>query len=578
MSISERLKPKFWEDRDSKAGPFEHLFDFRRIWILAVTLPAVVALVPVISGGVFDYKVTKSSMGAEMRLRTSRLVSNTRRAVSFFLGERKSALDFVARHRPHDELVESTLLATVLNDLQKAFGGFTDLGVIDSEGVQKAYVGPFELQDKDYSRQEWFREVMMRGAYISDVFLGFRQAPHLVIAVRRDLPDSNSYVLRATIDTQQFDSLFSELEVSGRGDAFIVNRAGIIQTPTRHYGKVLEKMDLPVPKYSSKTQVFETKNVSGELLIVGYAYISETPFILMIVKYKAQLMGPWYKTRLQLVGFLAVSIAVILIVILGVATHLVNKIHVADEERLSTLHKVEHENKMASIGRLAAGVAHEINNPLEIINQQAGLMKDVLTFNEAYARDEKLMSVVDSILRSVERAGTVTKRLLSFARHMDMKSEPIDLEGTIGEVIGFLAKEAEYREIGVDLEVPDNIPKIVNDRGKLQQVLLNLVNNSFGAMSDGGHMGVKVSCSDEQTISITVTDDGCGIAEADIKRIFEPFFSTKKHKGGTGLGLSITHGLVREMGGTIEVRSEVGKGASFTVTLPLEKQVRKVDH
>jgi signal transduction histidine kinase len=252
---------------------------------------------------------------------------------------------------------------------------------------------------------------------------------------------------------------------------------------------------------------------------------------------------------------------------------------VADEQRLSTLHKVEHENRMASIGRLAAGVAHEINNPLEIINQQAGLMKDVLTFNEAYAGDEKLMGSVDSVLRSVERAGTVTKRLLGFARHVDTKFEPIiDLKETIDEVIGFLAKEAEYREISIDLDVPDNIPTMVNDRGKLQQVLLNLVNNSFGAMSDGGHMGVKVYYSDKQTICITVTDDGCGIAKADIKRIFEPFFSTKKKKGGTGLGLSITHGLVRQMGGTIEVRSELGKGTSFAVTLPLEKQGRKADN
>jgi two-component system NtrC family sensor kinase len=169
----------------------------------------------------------------------------------------------------------------------------------------------------------------------------------------------------------------------------------------------------------------------------------------------------------------------------------------------------------------------------------------------------------------------VTRRLLSFARHMDVEIQPIKFKELIEEVLGFLGKEAEYRGIKVNVDVWDQIPTIESDRGKLQQILLNLVNNAFAAMADGGHLDIKVYRRSAESIWVKVTDNGCGIREADLKRIFEPFFSTKKTKGGTGLGLSITYGLVRELGGDINVESEVGKGTTFTVTLPLEAKQRK---
>jgi two-component system NtrC family sensor kinase len=315
--------------------------------------------------------------------------------------------------------------------------------------------------------------------------------------------------------------------------------------------------------------------MGGAPLVVGYAYIADTPFILMIVKHWEELMRPWYKTRKELFAFLAASITVVLLVILGVATYLVNKLHDTDEKRVTTLHHMEYSDKMASIGRLAAGVAHEINNPLAIINEKAGLIHDMFMLKKEYAGDQKLIGLVESVQSSVERCGAVTRRLLSFARHMDLEIQPIKFKELIEEVLGFLGKEAEYRGIKVNVEVWDRIPTINSDRGKLQQIFLNLFNNAFAAMADGGDLDIKVYRRSAESISIKVSDNGCGIREADLKRIFEPFFSTKKTKGGTGLGLSITYGLVRELGGDISVESEVGKGTTFTVSLPLEAKQRK---
>jgi two-component system, NtrC family, sensor kinase len=427
----------------------------------------------------------------------------------------------------------------------------------------------------DYSSQAWYREVQERSVYISDVFLGLRKVPHFVIAVKHCLPDGSSFVLRASLDMERFKGLLSELELVGMGDALIINQDGILQMPSRYQSTVLEKISLSVPEYSSKTIVYQAADREGKTLIIGYAYITDTPFVLIVTKQKAELMKPWVETRSQLIGFLAVSISTILVVIIGVSTYLVNNIYLADQKRVMVLHQVEYANKLASIGRLAAGVAHEINNPLAIINEKAGLIKDIFSFRKEYTHDSKLNGLVDSIISSVERCGTITKRLLNFARHIEVSVQKLSVKSVIQEVLGFMGKEAEYKSITISVDIPDDIPDFESDRGKLQQIFLNLINNAFAAMADGGSLEIRVSKRGDDAISIEVADDGCGISDSDMKRVFEPFFTTKSRTGGTGLGLSITYGLVQEIGGKIQVKSTVGKGTRFTIMLPLTYSKKK---
>jgi two-component system, NtrC family, sensor kinase len=572
MALWQKLKPEFWDYVDAAAGPFAHLFNFRRMWQLAVLLTVGVAVVPLVAITAIDYQVTQNSMESEIALRTSRLVSNTRRAVSFFLEERRAALDFIVRDNSFESLNDPERLQAILNNLKSSFGGFTDLGVIDPLGYQRIYVGPYRLEGVDYSGQAWYREVLERGVHISDVFLGFRQVPHLIIAVKHEVGSGGNFVLRATLDTERFNHLISYPEVAGGGDAFLINREGRLQTPSLSHGKVLDSLSLPVPAVSQNTELIETKDSHDRLNVVGYAYIDKTPFILMIVKNKKELMRPWYTTRLQLMGFLAGSITVILAVILGVATYLVNRIYLADQKRITMLHQVEYANKMVTIGRLAAGVAHEINNPLAVINEKAGLIKDLFGMRPDCAGDEKLMNTVDAVISSVERCAKITRRLLGFMRNTGVITEGINLKETIQEVLGFLSKEAEYRSFHISVHVDEEVPQITSDRGRLQEIFLNVINNSFAAMQDGGHLEVTVKRPQEDSVAVTVRDDGCGIPKADLERVFEPFFSTRTGKGGTGLGLSITSGLVQELGGHIQVESEVGKGTIFTITLPTKTE------
>jgi len=578
MSFLSRIKPEFWDHRIFSEGPYSSQFNFRRTWYAAVCLTSAVVLAPLIFMAVMDYRATRHDVESEILLRTSRLVSNTRRTLSYFLDERKSALDFIVHDNNFKLNVNPERMEQVLENLKKSFGGFTDLGCIDHSGIQCVYAGPYNLAGKDYSDQEWYQQAVKRGEFISDVFRGFRHVPHIVIAVKYYPSEKGPFrVLRATLDTAQFDDLLSHLEIAGHGDAFIINHKGVLQTPTLYHGEILEKISLPIPDFAPETKVFQWVTEKGIPLVIGYRYITNTPFILMVVKHKEELMKSWENSRRELIGFLLISVAFILFVILWGATYLVNRIFRSDQKLIVSLHQVEYSNKMASIGRLAAGVAHEINNPLAVINEKAGLMKDLFLFKKEYTGNEMLIGLLDSIIASVARCGRITKRLLGFARHMDVSIQSVNLGEVVREVLGFLNKEAEHRSITISIEEADDIPLVATDAGKLQQIILNIINNAFAAMQDNGHLQISIRMVGEDRVALTISDDGCGIPEKDLKRVFEPFFSTKTGKGGTGLGLSITYGLSEQIGGSIEVNSELGRGTTFTITLPLvaEKKENK---
>jgi len=569
ISIFSRLKPRFWDHEDAIGGPYKHHFDFRRIWKRAVLVIATVALVPLIIWALAGYRLHLDTTEAELKLRTAQLVSNSWRSVSLFLSERRLVLDFIAHDHTFETLNDKAHLAAILDNLNKRFRGFRDLGVIDSTGIQQTYVGSHQLGGLDYSNEPWFRQVLKHGVYISELVLGYREEPHLDFAVKRDLPNGSFFVLRAALDAQKFNELIAQFEVGEKTDTFVINRAGVLQTPSRYYGPVLNKIPIHISDYTAKTQVIESKNNKNEQTAIGYAYIPETPFILMIVKQKGELAQPWYKTGWAFTAILTTSILMILLVTLAVASRLVDQIHAADQERVDTLHQAEYTHKMVSLGRLASGVAHEINNPLAIINQKAGHIRDIFTLTEAYKKDPKLIGLVDSVLATVHRCAEVTKGLLNFARHLNLSIQTIDLQEITSEVKSVLAKEAESRCITVGIDFADYIPQFESDRGKIEQVFFNLFNNAITVMNDGGHLEIKAECEDTEFVSITFSNNGPGIAEADLKHVFEPFFYSRTGEGGTGLGLAVTYALVQEIGGQISVQSELGTGTHFNIRLPL---------
>jgi two-component system NtrC family sensor kinase len=239
---------------------------------------------------------------------------------------------------------------------------------------------------------------------------------------------------------------------------------------------------------------------------------------------------------------------------------------------MAMVKEAEHTNKLASIGRLAAGVGHEINNPLAVINQKIGLVEDILAMSEVdfdhKGTIEKSLHVVN---QSVDRCKAITHRLLGFARRTEVYAEQLDINEIIREVLQFLDNAMLYNRIKLELDLDDNLPLATSDRIQLQQIFLNIINNAIDAIGKNGFIQIRSEAAGPD-LRITIEDNGPGIAEEVLPNIFEPFYTTKETGKGTGLGLSITYGLVKKLGGDIAVQSRLGHGTVFTITIPLKNQ------
>lgn len=570
-SILKRLKPDFW-DHHEVTGPSEkRVFSFRRKWKLIVFLTSVIAMTPLVIKTVIDYHLTRKVMETEVFMNLSEVVSTTRMTVSFYLTQRRIALDFIGQNKAFADLSQPAQLARQLSNLQKNNPDFKTLALVALDGQLVAAAGEGISAARVQRSWQWLSADPQRSAYISALETNVRGAYRLVIMVRQEVPTGPGFFLLADLAVEPLFGILANLEMDPSDDVFLARADGRLQTPSRFHGGALARLPFKVPAFAVETRVQESRTAGKETLILGYAYIPETQFVLIVVKPKAELKSMWLKPRIKLIGFLIVSLLALLMIILGTATYLVNRIHAAENMRMAALHQAEHVNKLVSIGRLASGVAHEVNNPLAIIDQKAGLIKDLIELKGPAAVDEILMGHLDTILSSVWRCSRITRRMLDFARHMDTHAQCVRMTDIVNELLSFLKKEAERRSLELVVDIPADLPAFETDRGKLLQVLMNLFNNAFAAMEDNGRLTVGARLTESgDRIMVTVADTGHGIAKDDLKHIFEPFYSTRKGQDSSGLGLSIVYGLVQEMHGEISVTSDIGKGTRFLITLPFK--------
>ena len=234
--------------------------------------------------------------------------------------------------------------------------------------------------------------------------------------------------------------------------------------------------------------------------------------------------------------------------------------------------KLLQSEKQASIGKLAGGVAHEINNPLT----------GIFTFTHMLLRrkdiPEEVRSDLETIAQETERVRKIVKGLLDFSRQTELDREPADVNRLVRFSISLVENQALIKGVSLNFEPGEGLPTITLDRNQIQSVLLNIMINALDATDPGGSItitsgiGVSTSKPGQNGIEILCTDTGCGISPENLNKLFDPFFTTKDVGHGTGLGLSVSYGIVERHGGTIWVQSKVGKGSTFKVWLPIEEQ------
>ena len=495
---------------------------------------------------------------------------SARQTIEAYLQKLTTAIQIISDAYPFQELANQERLDKVFTKLNQDFFGVVDLSVIGPDGIQQAYSGPFNLVGKNYLTSEWYTRTLAKKMYISEVFMGYRHVPHFVIAVGKMMTEGQGHwVLRASIDTEKLDRFMSSIYSEVVTDVFLVNQSGELQNSSRHYGKVNDHFLLPDIPPMRPIRLEEKKGAGSTLFAFGH--VEHTPWIVVLELQAYAGKNSWIAFKSQVLWLFGVCITLVIILAFRVARHVAMTVRSADDERNRILAQTEHTNKLASVGRLAAGVAHEINNPLAIINEKAGLMKDLLEHTNEFIYKEKFLKQLTSLQGAVDRSRTITHRLLGFARRMDVKFEPVQINDVIHEVLGFLTKEASYHNIEITEELQLDLPLVKSDRGQLQQVFLNIINNAIDAVGRDGDIKISSFLMNPNHLQVDIVDNGPGMPPEVLSKIFEPFFTTKtgKETQGTGLGLSITYGLVKKLGGEVFVDSTVGSGSTFTLVFPI---------
>lgn len=502
-----------------------------------------------------------------MRLHLRAIAESQANTLDLYLYERQVNLSNLVNDPNLRTEPASNEMQNYLSRLRRSSEAFVDLGYFDSNGVQTAYAGPYpSLEKQDYSGEVWYQRLTSGESHfiITDIYLGFRGRPHFTIAVRSQT-GSESTVIRSTLDPQKIYDYLTSLEGSNEVTAAIVNSEGYNQLVTEHIGAVLEKL-LVIPPREPATGTASAR-FNGDETMYAYSWLGNVDWALAVWPAQTRTASFLYDARFRIVAIAVAFVMVGFVVAMFRAKKLVELQMESDRTRA----QLEHASKLATVGELAAGIAHEINNPLAAINEEAGLVKDLLDPSYGSDFDRADLAVhLDSIQESVFRCRDITHKLLGFVRKTEMEFRVHSVNRLLDDVVdGLLVPEMAVSNIEIERVYDESIPEFNTDGNGLQQVFLNVIKNAIDALH--GEPG-KISIRTEligQTVRITISDTGCGMTSEQIERVFLPFFTTKEVGKGTGLGLSVSYGIIKSLGGKIEVSSSPGEGSTFTITLPL---------
>jgi two-component system NtrC family sensor kinase len=257
---------------------------------------------------------------------------------------------------------------------------------------------------------------------------------------------------------------------------------------------------------------------------------------------------------------------------------IVRRMEGIDREKAQLNEQLIRAGRLAELGEMAAGFAHEINNPLQIIRSEQTLIETILDEmkeNKQITDSDDMKDISDSLLQiqiQIDRCSNITQSILKFGRKTDPATKELDLERFIPEILDIIGNQAAVQGVSIKLEIMEDTPPVKGDPAQLQQVLLNLVNNALDAIIKkhgykGGELVVGTRAWLNGEVEIFVKDNGSGIHSADMDRIFTPFFTTKPVGKGTGLGLSVCYGIINKMDGKIEVESHENVGTTFSIRL-----------
>lgn len=559
---------------------------YEKLQNLILVCMILVPLVPFLLTVLIGYYYFTSALEKRTISSTRRIVDDHKQMIEFFLQERKADLEFILHSYDFEYLSEHENLLKVFERLQLKSNTFVDLGVFDKEGVHVAYQGPYKLTGRIYKGEDWFRAVMEKGYYTSDIFLGFRRVPHFVIAMAKHEGDK-MWVIRATIDSYMFSEMVKKVRIGKTGEAYLLNRDGVFQTERRSGGNILDH-DPDFKKYLTDNSEIKTF-ISGDFQNFEYffatTWLKDKQWLLVVRQETGDAFSDLRHASYLILLISVVGGGAILALAFILTNRIIERMIKTDMEKDRLKEQLIRAGRLAELGEMAAGFAHEINNPLQIIKSEQALIKMILSdlidkgLINAPEEMAEVQDSVDQIELQVNRCSAITHQILKFGRKSEITPQDIDLKEFIPDITHMISNKATVNGVDVLLEISDKTPNIYGDAGQLQQVLINLFNNALDAINErhgvqGGKLVISSGADGDNMVGISVKDNGCGISAEDQKKIFSPFYTTKPVGKGTGLGLSVCYGIIDAMSGSLEVSSEKGIGTTFTIRLPASRSRR----
>lgn len=543
----------------------------KTLWIKTAMTMIGFAILPLFTLGITIYYCFNAAYEKIIMDTLQASALDTRNAVQFFLDDLASQLFTIAETYSVNQLNNQANLADILSGLRRSSTPFVAMEIADRGGNRIEYHGPPDDAFKAFNdvTGDWYHETLASGVYISDVFTDHRNVRRFFIAV--GLANSGRWILRTVVEAEGIDRIVRKAQKGRKGYAFIINKSNQVQT-----APLLDDTNLQLPG----TAVFSLPTGSqvaqihyrGKDSFVAVTHLDNPNWVLVVAEDYMEQMAPLLSARYT--ESLIVACGVLLILggtILTVRSIARHSAYQRGRRWKSPNESATQSGKMVALGRMAAGIAHEVNNPLAIIGGMAGWMHDLLDEKDIRASRnfETYRECITKIEGEVRRCKTVTHRLLSFGRGITQGAGAIDLNHLLAEVVSLLESEAYFRGIAIHATYGNGLPQLATDPTKLQQVFFDVLDESIDVVSKSGSIDINTSYAVEAS-EIRI----------EIARISSPSPTTNREDGFDGVEgvdapqkrsvaeISAGHSILGKLGGRIMVTEPAAGHTIYTITLP----------
>lgn len=553
----------------------------------------VLSLVPLFTVSIISYFSFKNSLHDTISTHLFEIAKNKGIALQKWLFERHTDAEVFAQS---PTVVESvTAIINLKSDLltkekysliakkyiqlvKNKYDTYDEIFILDENGQMLITT---ERMENIKVNRDYFHEAINGKTYNTNLFLSpLTHRPTMVVAAPiKNTKEQIIGVLVERIKLDAINKLMRDIEIGKTGESYLVNKEGYFLTESKfEAGYTLKK------KISTKGTQECNKGKSGvgeyidyrdKKVLGAYLFIPEMEWSLMVEQDISEAFQEiqHLKNIIFVIGL--ITIIVIFAFTLLASEKIVKILKRYDQQFKKQQKQIMKAEKLATRGQLAAGVAHEINNPLGGISNCLKLISTKINKPNPKPKDFK-----DSIkyLRTSEqelnRCIKIIRNFLSFSKRPNLNPVVTNINNVISELIALIEPQAKAQNIMISKELKSDLPQLMVDAQQLHQALMNIILNSLGAMPQGGKLKVRSGYDQrDEAVKIEITDTGYGIPEENLPHLFEPFFSSKPEGKGTGLGLSIVYEIIDEHNGSIELESEVGKGTTFIVKLPIHKEI-----